>query len=387
MMTLRLHRYTKSLLIFFTVFAAFLAALCILLLGQIQESNETAEKLNVHSFAVSNASREAKEVLILIRERVRDALLSRDQEKGEFIISEIALLDDIYFKNLETISELNLGGKDDAAQAEQLFKKLRSTREVMLGKVLAGDFDGAQAMLAADAPAYEEIFSKLEGMVEFSRTEAAFFSAEARRQAAQTQETVYLIMALGFAACLTCGIYVLRTVQTALCQNEVVIDHKAHHDPLTGLPNRTLLRSRLREAINMTRTSGSSVGVMFINLDDFKAINDRLGHDAGDELLVLTARRLTAALRGGDTVARIGGDEFVVVFAGIKDRTAVGAVADKLLRVISEPVSIKDVAFQVGASIGLAATPEDGSDPDVLMAGADAAMHLAKNAARDGKHA
>ncbi len=160
------------------------------------------------------------------------------------------------------------------------------------------------------------------------------------------------------------------------------LNHLANHDPLTGLPNRTLLHDRLAHAIARRREGG--VAVLFLDLDRFKLINDSYGHDVGDELLRAVARRLTEGLRGEDTVARLGGDEFVVLLEGLPDVNAVATVAAKLAERLSAPLEIGGRALPLAASIGIALHPRDGRDAQTLLKNADTAMYRAKEGGRGG---
>ncbi len=157
------------------------------------------------------------------------------------------------------------------------------------------------------------------------------------------------------------------------------IRHVAHHDSLTGLPNRSLLRDRLTQALSRARARDELVAVLFANLDRFKAINDSLGHRGGDELLRQVAERLRGCVRDTDTVARFGGDEFVAVLAGAANLPVAVAV-QKILQVCAEPYDVDGQPVVVGTSIGVAMHPEDGRDPDTLLRNADAAMSAAKSA-------
>jgi diguanylate cyclase (GGDEF)-like protein/PAS domain S-box-containing protein len=159
--------------------------------------------------------------------------------------------------------------------------------------------------------------------------------------------------------------------------------HQATHDPLTGLPNRALFYDRLAHALARRSRHTGAVGVLLIDLDEFKPINDALGHDAGDAVLVAAARSLAGALRAEDTLARLGGDEFVVVCEDVVDPAAVVAVADRLLVALSSsPVRIGDATVGVTASIGIAVA-ESGDDEATLMRHVDAAMYTAKGRGRD----
>jgi diguanylate cyclase (GGDEF)-like protein/PAS domain S-box-containing protein len=156
--------------------------------------------------------------------------------------------------------------------------------------------------------------------------------------------------------------------------------HQSLHDPLTGLPNRALLLDRLRQGMARARRDGTTLAVLFCDMDDFKYVNDTLGHDAGDRLLSALAPRLAGALRATDTLARFGGDEFVALCEGLTDPAEVIAVADRLLDAASEPVDLGGTEFVPTASIGIALAPLGGdSDPEALLRDADVAMYGAKS--------
>ncbi len=162
------------------------------------------------------------------------------------------------------------------------------------------------------------------------------------------------------------------------------IHFMANHDALTGLPNRSLLKDRLTQAMSVARRKGRWATVAFIDLDNFKFINDSLGHSAGDELLKAIAARMTGSLRASDAVVRLGGDEFVVLL--VDQAKKVDAVADivrGLQAAIAAPVELGDHRLQVTSSCGVANYPDDGTDVETLLAHADAAMYRAKEIGRD----
>ncbi|HQR80798.1 MAG TPA: EAL domain-containing protein [Actinomycetota bacterium] len=158
-------------------------------------------------------------------------------------------------------------------------------------------------------------------------------------------------------------------------------EHQALHDPLTGLPNRLLLSDRIEQALARTARSGNSILVMFLDLDLFKVVNDSLGHHAGDALLVEVATRLQSAVRSGDTLARFGGDEFVLVCEDVKP-DEVDALSQRVTGALQDPFSSGDQMVTVTASIG-AALATDSSDPQTLLRDADVAMYRAKDRGRN----
>lgn len=168
---------------------------------------------------------------------------------------------------------------------------------------------------------------------------------------------------------------------TSLRDSEDALQHIAHHDPLTGLPNRTLLLDRLRHAIEHARRRQEQFSILFVDLDRFKPINDSLGHEAGDVVLRSLAERLSTRLRHADTIARFGGDEFVVVLDPDPDENSAAQVALDIVRLLGEPVDV-DAHHRaaVGASIGIARYPDDGRHVSELLQHADTAMYSAKEA-------
>jgi diguanylate cyclase (GGDEF)-like protein/PAS domain S-box-containing protein len=157
----------------------------------------------------------------------------------------------------------------------------------------------------------------------------------------------------------------------------------AFFDTLTGLPNRALFRDRLQQAIVNAHRSQEPLALMFIDLDDFKVVNDSLGHDAGDQLLCQAAQRIEACTRESDTICRLGGDEFTAIISGCRHEQDLEQVCQKILAALSSPFFIHDRAVRVGASIGIAHYPQDGEDLDTLTKNADAAMYAAKAAGRN----
>lgn len=161
------------------------------------------------------------------------------------------------------------------------------------------------------------------------------------------------------------------------------LQHVAFHDGLTGLPNRDLFRKELSKAITDARFMKKRVAVLFLDLDRFKTINDRLGHFIGDELLILVAKRLERCIRDSDVVCRMGGDEFTAVLNRIHVPDNAGAVASKMIDSMAMPFNIQGHELRISTSIGIAVYPEDGDDLDNLIKNADAAMYQAKAQGRN----
>ncbi len=160
-------------------------------------------------------------------------------------------------------------------------------------------------------------------------------------------------------------------------RTQQLVAHMAHHDMLTDLPNRKLLADRLQTAIAYS-ARGGLMAVHFLDIDNFKPVNDNMGHKAGDELLVAISTRLRSSIREHDTVARLGGDEFAIVQTGIRTRNDAAVLADRIIGQISRPFDIATRQVSVGVSIGIAFAPIDGSTTDELLAKADAALYRSK---------
>ncbi|HEV2610402.1 MAG TPA: EAL domain-containing protein [Noviherbaspirillum sp.] len=165
-------------------------------------------------------------------------------------------------------------------------------------------------------------------------------------------------------------------------QAERRISYMAHYDALTGLPNRVLLRDRIAQAIGQAQCGNTRVAIVFIDLDNFKHINDSLGHQIGDRLLQAVAGRIRQHLRDGDSGARLGGDEFVLILPLADESDDAGAIAQMALHALAQPFSVDGHLLHVGASIGISTYPDDGHDADTLMRAADAAMYHAKGRGR-----
>ncbi|MEZ5266320.1 MAG: EAL domain-containing protein [Acidimicrobiales bacterium] len=178
------------------------------------------------------------------------------------------------------------------------------------------------------------------------------------------------------------GVGVMTDV-TERRRTEERLAHLALHDPLTGLPNRSLLCDRIAQAMGRARRTRETVAVLFIDLDHFKVLNDSLGHDAGDELLAAVAARLAGAVRATETVARLGGDEFVVVAEGLLQPEEALTIAERVHAVLRDPVGIGGIDHPVGASIGVVTVaPDELRSPTDLLAEADLAMYRAKERGR-----
>jgi diguanylate cyclase (GGDEF)-like protein/PAS domain S-box-containing protein len=184
-------------------------------------------------------------------------------------------------------------------------------------------------------------------------------------------------------ALVTQDVSVRRKAEQQLIDNQQRLDRMAHHDQLTGLPNRHHLASFLPQAIRDARNAGGMLGVVFLDLDRFKHINDTQGHETGDKLLQEVARRLTACVRENDVVIRMGGDEFVVVFRDVASHDEVTQGAARIIATLNAPVLIDDHPLQTSGSVGVSLFPRDGADMGELLKHSDTAMYQAKERGRN----
>jgi diguanylate cyclase (GGDEF)-like protein/PAS domain S-box-containing protein len=178
----------------------------------------------------------------------------------------------------------------------------------------------------------------------------------------------------------------LSTDITAIKANQGQLERIAHYDVLTNLPNRVLLADRLNQAMVQSQRRNQTLAVAFMDLDGFKAINDSYGHNVGDELLIVVSQRMKEALREGDTLARIGGDEFIAVMVDLEKIEDSEPILARLLRAAGDPVTLDDVVMQVSVSIGVTLYPQDGANAEQLVRHADQAMYLAKQAGKNRYH-
>jgi len=182
------------------------------------------------------------------------------------------------------------------------------------------------------------------------------------------------------------ALLVLRDVTSQL-EEEAWLMHLALHDPLTGLANRYLLLDYLRRVLLQFRTRGGSIALVFLDLDDFKMINDRFGHDVGDEVLVAVARRIQGAVRSSDIVARLGGDEFVVAHAASEDPGEIDLVVSRIRKTLTAPYQVRGQTLAVSASIGWVAADPRHEDPTTLLVRADREMYRRKSARNRSRQA
>lgn len=182
------------------------------------------------------------------------------------------------------------------------------------------------------------------------------------------------------------GIVALAADATERVEHQRQLEHIAHYDTLTGVPNRVLLVDRMAQALARAKRDRGLMAVCYVDLDGFKQINDGYGHDAGDRVLVEVTRRIKDAVREDDTVARLGGDEFVVLLVGLEQAEECAGTLHRLLERISQPIAVHGAVLSISASIGVALYPADEEDADTLLRHADQAMYVAKQTGKNRYH-
>ncbi len=295
---------------------------------------------------------------IIERARMQDVLIEREARIRRLIESNII---GVFFWNGSGVIE----------DANEAFLRIvgYSSEELQSGRVHWTDMT-PERFHAADALAFEELH-KVGACApyekEFTRKDGAVVPV--------------LIGGAFFEGSRSSGVAFVLDL-SARKQAEERIRFMAHHDALTGLPNRQLLQDRMIQAIALCRRTGTQLAVLFIDLDDFKRINDSLGHEVGDRLLQMVAERLQACPREGDSIARLGGDEFVLTASTLSDDNDAGLIARKTLDMLSTPFVVDGHQLHVTASIGISVYPVDGLDVETLMRTADTALYHAKENGR-----
>jgi diguanylate cyclase (GGDEF)-like protein len=206
------------------------------------------------------------------------------------------------------------------------------------------------------------------------------------------QNTFLFTLVFGISAIALALLIAWRTLRAASLRSRLIreqvaeLEHsraalreEATHDPLTGLANRRLFYDRLHQAVRHAHRYGGKVGILYVDLDRFKDINDRLGHHVGDAVLTEVAKRLTVNIRDSDSVARLGGDEFVMLLEGVQGRQDCLAAAHKIEQALNANTTFYELDVEIAASIGHALYPDDGTDEDALIRAADAAMYRVKS--------
>jgi diguanylate cyclase (GGDEF)-like protein len=272
------------------------------------------------------------------------------------------------------------GRSEESFQVTQLRHHYERYENTLHAIVVAGAFNRQPDIEANVQPAALE-FGALRRMsvanVERQRRELAAYLAAVDSRNRTFQSVAVGVFGVDLATFTLCAA-ILIAYQRRIQRQAETSRHQAMHDALTGLANRVLFRDRAGQALNMAARTGQPVGIITLDLNGFKQVNDTLGHLSGDLLLKHVAARLTDCVRDTDTVARLGGDEFAVVLPNVSSIGDATEVARRILEAIRQPLDLNGEPAEVGASIGVAVFPEHGADMESLLHQADSAMYIAK---------
>jgi diguanylate cyclase (GGDEF)-like protein len=239
--------------------------------------------------------------------------------------------------------------------------------------------EAKQLLNAKTIPAQDAVIAVVDKFYQFQLDAARKAQEQASRHVARG-ETVILL--LGITA-VTIGILITVVVIRSVRDRSARDAYLATHDPLTGLPNRTLLLDRLQQALKRQQRQGSKLGLLFIDVDKFKDINDSYGHAAGDQVLLTATQRIAHQLRDSDTLARLSGDEFVVLLHDVAQRAAVETTAQRIVESCGRPVTVAGQDIPLSVSVGIALCPDHGRSEDELLSHGDAAMYRSKQGGRN----
>jgi len=272
----------------------------------------------------------------------------------------------------------------------RLIDDIQTVQEQVVDLLKAGRDAAARQVLVEQAIPLQEAFNRKLADMRILYQQA---NLTAQQQAQQTyRHTFLLTLVFGIVAIAMALLIAWRTVRKISLKSQLLdeqmvelersraaLRQEATHDPLTGLANRRLLYDRLQQAIRHANRYGGKVGILYVDLDRFKAINDQHGHHVGDAVLTEVAKRLSSSIRDSDSVARLGGDEFVVLLDGVQGREEFIATAHKIGEALNTDSQFFGLDVEIAASIGQALYPDDGADEDALMRAADAAMYRVKS--------
>jgi diguanylate cyclase len=277
------------------------------------------------------------------------------------------------------------GTVQDQRVADQVAKAYGPYRQAIDRMFDAADRGNASLVLKIDNDEVDPRFDTIEGLVnktaESHHTSALADLAELKRREAFNAQATPAVLMIGFAFAVFFS-SVLHRTRAQLDQQRAEAVHDALHDALTGLPNRTLLADRFEQALQAGMRTSATTGLLLIDLDRFKEVNDTLGHHVGDQLLAQIGPRLAGALRGADTVARLGGDEFAVLLPDVDGLSGALDVASRLRQALAEAFRVEGVELDVDASIGVVISGAHGADAQTLLQRADIAMYVAKQQKR-----
>jgi diguanylate cyclase (GGDEF)-like protein/PAS domain S-box-containing protein len=311
--------------------------------------------------------------------------------KNEGLVSQWRDVTRQHAENLAAQYERDLMHSMMDSVPDQIFFKDRESRFIRINTSLAGRYgltNPAQAVGKSDADFYSKEHAEQTRLeeLEIMRTGAPVFNQLHAEVWSDGREAwnVSMKMPLRDASGQIIGTYGIAHDITEHKKAEALIWRQANFDGLTGLPNRRMLRDRWEQALNNHKRNGNGLGLLILDLDHFKEVNDSLGHAFGDQLLTIASRRIEFCLRATDTLARMGGDEFAIILTDLIPAADVGDIANKIVSCFTEPFDLEGQKVFVTSSIGVALYPQDGESFDDLLKLADQAMYEAKSHGRNG---
>lgn len=351
-----------------------------------------ARDLYQHPFQVNRSAHKARLAAFGIQTEVLQALAIRDLSiKHADVPIRISEYSDTLDKNFSIIEANFLGDMTKVEEGKELIASWKKQRPHLINLLVKHrDAEAEKYIEDVSGITYEKLNLILVYITEFSSSKAAFFADEATRQSDAAIArfkwflggfVLFSLFAGGLTTLVVLGNLYQRDMK--LVQKHERIEHLAHYDALTGLPNRALFFDRLRQTLLLAKRNKGGLALMYLDLDGFKQVNDQHGHHAGDLLLMAVADRLSKCVRESDTVARLGGDEFTIILNGTHNIKDAASVAQKINVIISAPFNLDEKETRIGISIGIACYTGDTSTLDDLVYRADKAMYEAKLAGKN----
>jgi diguanylate cyclase (GGDEF)-like protein len=348
----------------------------------------------IHERAVTKSQRAAQ---LIAQLGIQPQLTAIDLERGlspaQLIEIDRSLAGGLADSDIEGVKIWNRAGTivyaDDRSVIGRSFERTDELEGALGGRVVSEVSDGGEDAEDADHAGRGDVLEvyvplRFPGSVEpLGAFEIYLSYAPIAAEIAAETRTVNLILLAGLGLLYASIFKIVQGASRKLRRQAELNEHQALHDPLTSLPNRSLFRDRIEHAIATAHRDGGSVGVLIMDVDRFKEVNDTLGHHSGDELLVELGMRLRGALREVDTVARLGGDEFGIVLPGAGSPVHVAEVAERIREALREPFVMQGLPLAVEVSVGGALVPLHAPDADTAIQRADVAMYLAKTANTD----
>ncbi|MGZ5296351.1 MAG: diguanylate cyclase domain-containing protein [Actinomycetota bacterium] len=300
-------------------------------------------------------------------------------EGGSRLLASDPLSEDFQFRALMQNTEDSIYFKDRGCRLLRVSRRMARS---------LGFSDPSELVGKTDIDLFGESFGRrtfLEDLRIMESNEPIIGLVESRRmEGSEMNWTLTTKVPLHDASGNVIGLMGITREINELKRTELDLQHLATHDPLTDLPNRYLLVDRLSQTLAHARRSRSIFAVLFLDVDDFKSINDARGHEFGDLVLRSLARTLVGSVRSSDTVARIGGDEFVIILETLGGRQDAKEVADKIRRNVAKPFTLERYEVKMTVSIGISFHPDNAGDAEVLLRASDYAMYLAKGQGKNG---